>query len=85
MLRLRVLVGREQVVGLIDRRYETPELVPAPGDLRRRAGEWLAAFMLSPLRWQTWDRGHLDIGRTVARAADDRILGWSALAPVPDN
>ncbi len=45
----------------------------------------LAAFMLSPPRWQTWDRGHLDIGRTVARTADDRILGWSALAPVPDN
>ena len=45
----------------------------------------LAAFMLTPPRWQTWDAGHLDVGRTVARAADGHVTGWSALAPVPDN
>ena len=45
----------------------------------------LAAFMTSPPVWKAWDDGHLTIGRTVARNDEDRILGWSALAPVPDN
>jgi L-amino acid N-acyltransferase YncA len=45
----------------------------------------LAAFMTDPPRWDTWDAGHLDIGRLVARAADEKILGWAALAPVPDT
>ncbi|MDD9903772.1 MAG: hypothetical protein OXT06_09415 [Rhodospirillaceae bacterium] len=45
----------------------------------------LAAFMLTPPRWQTWDAGHLELGRTVARTADGQVIGWSALAPFPDN
>jgi len=45
----------------------------------------LAAFMLSPPRWLVWNNGHLNVGRSVARANDGHILGWSALAPVPDN
>ena len=45
----------------------------------------LAAFMLSPPRWHVWDKGHLDVGRSIARTTDGRVLGWSALAPVPDN
>lgn len=45
----------------------------------------LAAFMLNPPVWKDWDAGHLALGRTVARHDDGRILGWSALAPVPDN
>ena len=45
----------------------------------------LAAFMLEPPRWGVWDAGHLMVGRLVARAPDSRLLGWSALAPVPDT
>lgn len=45
----------------------------------------LAAFMLTPPRWAAWNARYLDFGRTVARGADGRVLGWSALAPVPDN
>jgi L-amino acid N-acyltransferase YncA len=45
----------------------------------------LAAFMLTPPVWRVWDKGHLALGRTVARQDDGRIVGWSALAPVPDN
>lgn len=45
----------------------------------------LAAFFTTPPRWPDWDAGHLKFGRMVARAADSNILGWSALAPVPDN
>ncbi len=45
----------------------------------------LAAFMLEPPRWQAWDAGHLKLGRTVARLDEGRVIGWSALAPVPDN
>lgn len=45
----------------------------------------LAAFMTAPPRWPVWDKGHLPLGRTVARGSEGRILGWSALAPVPDN
>jgi L-amino acid N-acyltransferase YncA len=44
----------------------------------------LAAFMLDPPRRQDWDRGHLTAGRLVARSGD-RVIGWAALAPVPDN
>ncbi len=45
----------------------------------------LAAFMMTPSVWKVWDAGHLSLGRTVARDENGRILGWSALAPVPDN
>lgn len=45
----------------------------------------LAAFMLEPPRWGEWDAGHLTVGRLVARAPDGGVLGWSALAPVPDT
>ena len=67
------------------------------GDMRR--GDWkqvrnlyaeglatgLAAFMTDPPRWDAWDAGHLNTGRLVARASDNTILGWAALAPVPDT
>jgi phosphinothricin acetyltransferase len=45
----------------------------------------LAAFRLHPPVWKDWDAGHLTLGRTVARRADGRVLGWSALSPVPDT
>ena len=45
----------------------------------------LAAFMLHPPGWKAWDRDHLTVGRLVARASEDAIIGWSALAPVPDT
>lgn len=45
----------------------------------------LAAFTLSPPRWSNWDAGHLTIGRLVARKGDGLIVGWAALAPVPDT
>ena len=45
----------------------------------------LAAFRLSPPIWKDWDAGHLSFGRSVARDTQDSVLGWSALAPVPDN
>ena len=45
----------------------------------------LATFMTDPPRWDAWDSGHLDIGRLVARGGDQKILGWAALAPVPDT
>ena len=45
----------------------------------------LAAFMLKPPVWKVWDAGHLTVGRCVARNEAGRPLGWSALAPVPDN
>jgi L-amino acid N-acyltransferase YncA len=45
----------------------------------------LAAFMTDPPRWDAWDSGHLDNGRLVARGAEGTVLGWAALAPVPDT
>lgn len=45
----------------------------------------LAAFMTDPPRWEAWDGGHLDTGRLVARAEDKTVIGWAALAPVPDT
>jgi L-amino acid N-acyltransferase YncA len=45
----------------------------------------LAAFMSVPPVWRSWNAEHLAIGRMVACDADGSILGWSALAPVPDN
>jgi L-amino acid N-acyltransferase YncA len=45
----------------------------------------MAAFRLSPPKWEAWNAGYLPIGRSVAREADGNILGWSALAPVPDT
>lgn len=45
----------------------------------------LAAFMLDPPTWKVWDTGHLMVGRLVARTDDVAIVGWSALAPVPDT
>ena len=45
----------------------------------------LAAFMTTPPKWQDWDSYYLSFGRTVARDGDDRIFGWSAIAPVPDT
>ncbi|MBT5570625.1 MAG: hypothetical protein HOJ90_05335 [Alphaproteobacteria bacterium] len=45
----------------------------------------LAAFMTAPPKWASWNAGHLDIGRLVARGADGTILGFAALSPVPDT
>jgi len=45
----------------------------------------LAAFMSAPPIWKDWDASHLTFGRSVARDARGKVLGWSALAPVPDN
>jgi L-amino acid N-acyltransferase YncA len=46
----------------------------------------LAAFMTDPPRWDAWDEGHLETGRLVARASgSESLLGWAALAPVPDT
>ena len=71
--------------------------VPSIDDMRRQ--DWkqvrdlygeglatgLAAFMTDPPRWEAWDEGHLDTGRLVARMADKTVIGWAALAPVPDT
>ncbi len=43
----------------------------------------IAAFMLNPPVWKDWDAGHLACGRLVARDGG-AIVGWAALAPVPD-
>ena len=45
----------------------------------------LAAFMSEPPSWEEWDPGHLALGRIVARTEEGAILGWSALAQVPDT
>lgn len=45
----------------------------------------LAAFMLDPPIRKVWDAGHLMVGRFVARTDNAAIVGWSALAPVPDT
>ena len=45
----------------------------------------LAAFMTRPPKWPDWDRSHLALGRTVARDTEGRVVGWSALTPVPDT
>jgi len=34
--------------------------------------------------WEKWDRGHLKIGRLVAKNGD-KILGWIALSPVSER
>ena len=44
----------------------------------------LAAFMLTPPLWKDWDARHFAFGRLVARRGD-ALLGWAALAAVPDN
>jgi phosphinothricin acetyltransferase len=33
----------------------------------------------------SWQRGHLEAGRLVARDPDDRVVGWIALSPVSDR
>lgn len=52
-------------------------------------GEGLASgnakFTTTPPKWPAWNASHLTIGRTVARGNDGRVLGWAALAPVPDS
>jgi phosphinothricin acetyltransferase len=45
----------------------------------------LAAFMLEPPTWKDWDSGHLTVGRLVALSDSREIVGWSALARVPDT
>ena len=44
----------------------------------------LAAFTTVPPSWVEWDEEHFSFGRLVARQ-DQEILGWSALAPVPNS
>ena len=44
----------------------------------------LAAFVLNPPLWKDWDAKYFVFGRMVARRGD-AILGWAALAAVPDN
>ena len=45
----------------------------------------LAAFMLAPPIWKDWHADHLKVGRLIARNQTGEVLGWAALAPVPDN
>jgi phosphinothricin acetyltransferase len=45
----------------------------------------LTAFTTTPPRWDQWDRGHLALGRLVARDKSGVLSGWAALAPVPDT
>ena len=45
----------------------------------------LAAFISVPPVWTVWDAGHLLIGRLVAHDTRERVVGWAALAPAPDN
>lgn len=78
---------------MVDSTHETAFKIDAMQDgdwsqVRAIYGEGLAtglaAFMLDPPRRQDWDRGHLTVGRLVARSRDS-VIGWAALAPVPDN
>jgi L-amino acid N-acyltransferase YncA len=43
-----------------------------------------ATFETTVPAWEAWDADHLPDHRLVAREAD-RILGWTALAPVSDR
>jgi phosphinothricin acetyltransferase len=45
----------------------------------------IAAFMSVPPVWKDWDAGHMTLGRIVARDDAGHVLGWTALAPVPDT
>jgi len=45
----------------------------------------IAAFMKNPPSWKAWNKGHLPIGRLVARHGDGRTVGWAALMPAPDT
>lgn len=45
----------------------------------------LAAFMRRAPLWKVFDAGHLPLGRLVARTSGGTIVGWAALAPVPDT
>lgn len=45
----------------------------------------IATFMTAAARWEAWDEGHLTIGRLVARTEDEKVIGWAALAHVPDT
>ena len=45
----------------------------------------VAAFMSVPPIWKDWDAGHITLCRIVARDDAGRVLGWAALAPVPDT
>ncbi len=45
----------------------------------------IAAFMTEAPDRADWDDGHLAVGRLVARGEDGSVLGWCALAPVPDT
>jgi phosphinothricin acetyltransferase len=44
----------------------------------------VAAFTTRPPLWKDWDKGHLSVGRLVARNATG-VLGWVALTPVADT
>jgi L-amino acid N-acyltransferase YncA len=35
--------------------------------------------------WDSWDAGHLPVGRLVARDPEGDIVGWVALSPVSDR
>jgi phosphinothricin acetyltransferase len=45
----------------------------------------LASFATTPPSWKEWDKGHLKLGRLVARINTGALSGWAALAPVPDT
>ena len=45
----------------------------------------IATFMTAAARWEAWDEGHLTIGRLVASTEDEKVIGWAALAHVPDT
>ena len=45
----------------------------------------IAAFMKNPPSWKAWNKGHLPIGRLVARDGGGRTVGWAALMPAPDT
>jgi phosphinothricin acetyltransferase len=45
----------------------------------------LAAFVTRAPQWENWDRGHLQLGRLIARDSEGLVAGWSALTPVPDT
>jgi len=45
----------------------------------------VAAFVQNPPSWKAFDDGHLKIGRIIAIDADRTVIGWAALAAVPDT
>jgi phosphinothricin acetyltransferase len=69
-----------------DQKLHIGELTPADLDQVRAIylegiATGQATFETEAPAWETWDAGHLEVGRLAARSGD-KLLGWAALSPV---